>query len=908
MGVALAGVAILGFTNVSCNSCKRSPPKPGEKPKQHLFSITPADGETIPHLSQPIFVSFRQPVQPPDFKFKIEPDPGGWEVIWDKSQKWVRLEHANPFAPKQQYLIKLSIKEGTFESHFKTLPPDPSELLEADLAQGVITPDEAAQYHIMRIYNPKAVPEKYRYATAPHCGTWDVLQAANLLDRLKPETVKALEPYLVSAKNPKSIYYKRLYGSGPSSSEAAPSLIATAYAAEPAEQVYQTDTGYTIKIYGEPSLARKARDLIEKHKMYEKFYNLFKRETVDFGNKTLCIFIFSFVLEIVDEDGTRKVTGLCKPHSEENTESATTVPEINITGPLMVDDRALARILAHEMLHAFQFAFSRKEQKWLVEGSATWAEDFIGHDWNTEQSWLRYTFDGAYHNPIITKNLDQAYAMYLFFYYLTQVATGGSETIMRQIWENCAKNPKKTFESVRAALPGELSEVLKEYALFTLDVEQYKGRFPDEVGAYGGENPLNLSGYHKIRDFGRINADGTIEIERLVGMCGMGIMYLKVDNEATGVNAPAIKFDLKEFVKNKAIGIQAVIKYRNRQTDKEDWTGREERIFCLAKESENFETLYLVVSRAEETKDIKSLILDIEPASKKECLRREMRITLTVTGQKESEYKKGSPGYDNTSNTNSSWKRQVQFLLKLAPQREEMVPQADAAFRNIPEETREKFLAEYFKPKMDFDENTQCLEYVYRVQSVEVQGLSGTFNESTKEIINDAFGLVSKCEKERGETWTSQGLSAETEEWLKEKGLEVRVFIDPKSNQIKWVNPGPISAKSAITKEFKIDCTKRKGHPPNTRYEPYNYSKPETLNFVWQVQEVSKSVTGLPWNPDWKAKEVSETGARGGGKIERPLDHSQENRGPYEYEKSTTKGLEIKKIEWELKLDLLPAP
>jgi len=846
-------------------------------------------------------------------------------VIWDKSQKWVRLEHASPFTPKQQYRIKLSIKEGTFESHFKTLPPDPGELLESDLAQGVITPDEAAQYHIRRIYNPKDVPEKYRYATAPYCGTWDMLQAANLRDRLKPETVKALEPYLVSVKNPKSIFYKRFFRSGQSSSAAAPSLIATAHAAvpsDPFEEVYQTDTGFRIVITGDPKepshaeLVRRARELIEKHKMYEKFEKLLDHQTIDINNnKTLLIFIFASILESSDEDRTLRVSGLCKPLIE-NTESATTVPEIEISGPLMVDDLTLASTLAHEMFHAFQFAFSHKEQKWLKEGSATWAEDFIGRDWNTEQSRLRYTFQGAHHNSIITKNLDEAYGMYLFFYYLTRVATGGNETIMRQIWKNCKANPSNTFESVRAALPGELSGVLKEYALFTLDVEQYKGKFPDAVGAYGGENPLNLSGHHRIREFGKINADGAIEIERLVGMPAMGIMYFKVENEATGVTAPAIKFNLEEFLKekHKAIGIQAVIKFRNGRQEMEDWTGRKERIFCLAKESQNFETLYLVASWAEGTERIESLVLDIEPALKEECLGAQLSITVSDYGQRDVKITSTFLG-SSTTNETSSWDRKVIFDLDLASVTpitpvSKPVPYGDIK-KLLPKELSKKEaseVAEFLKYGTHYDMGTHCPLAVFRVKDCRVSTVSGTKKVKKDHISYDDLGsLAEEYTYIYNETWSSEGLDKkiiESMHFAEKKGNIgpgwINVHIDPETKQIKWVYLVAMIANCRIDWSSEKEGRRRE----KSGYKTINESKSGSKKTKISAHKVSSNSKDLPMNPDWRAKQSTKTTATGGGKKERSLDH--ESYDSYRREKVVTTGKHVETIEWNLDLGVPP--
>ncbi|HPW37619.1 MAG: hypothetical protein A4E59_00045 [Syntrophorhabdus sp. PtaB.Bin027] len=919
MGVVLAGLAILVFTTVSFVSCKKSSPKPEKKPQQHLFSITPGDGEIIRHLSQPIFVSFRQPVQPSDFIFKIEPDPGGWEVIWDKSQKRVRLDHKNPFIPQQQYHIKLSIKDGSLESQFKTLSPDPCNLLASDLALGVITPDEAAQYHIMRIFNPKSVPKKYRYAKAPRSGTWDILQAANLRDKLKPETVKTLEPYMVRPDNPKSFFYKRLYGLGQSSSRALPWSIAMAHASgakEPFKEVYQTDTGYTIEIFGEPGLGKmvqKARRLVEEHKMYERFEKLLNRKTADFGDKTLRIYIFSGLSEMEDEAGYKsEPKGYCEPLTWDpalNTGAGTATTDIVISARQVSPDPDLAATLAHEMFHSFQFAFSRFEQKWLMEGSAVWAEDFIGHDWNTEQKWLAgYTFDASYamHNQIIEKASIKAYGMYLFFYYLTRLRSGG-DAIMRQIWENCAAKKSKTFESVRAALSGDLREVFKEYALFTLDVEQYKGKFPDSIGGYGGENPLNVNEYHQFNDNSKINADGTIEVDKPFFLTGMSIVYLKVENKATGITAPAIKFNLKEFLKNEAIAIQAVIKYRNGRTDKEDWTGYEERVFCLANESQNFETLYLVASWAEETSEMKAFFLEIEPALKEECAGAHLRISLADFGQRHENTTSHLYVSAATKQT-SSWDRKVVFDLDLTliPPISPVsmpVPFGDIK-KMLPKETPEE-VVEFLKYGTHYDAGTHCPFAAYRIKNCRVTTVTGEKKTHEDHICHDNLGRL--CEQYTSiysETWSFSGLD---KEWIhmfkKAEPLlgAINVHLDPKTKQIKWVYLDiPIYANCRIDWNYKKEGTRKE----NSGYREIKESRSGIKEEYITPQAVSANSRELPMNPDWKAKQSTPTTASGGGRKEIPLD-----RETYNNETKTrvsTTGKHVKTIDWNLNLDVPP--
>lgn len=914
-GAVLAGLLLLAFINVSCDSGKRSSPEPREKLRQYSFSITPADGETIRHLSQPIFVSFPQPVQSSDFTFKIEPDPGSWEAILDKSQKWVRLEHKNPFAPNQNYRIKLSVKAGRFESNFKTLPPDPDELLASDLARGAITSDEAAQYYIMRILHHKMVPEKYRYTKTPPSGTWDMLKAANLRDKLKPETVKALEPYMVRPDNPKSIYYKRLWGTGQSSSKTAPLLITTAYAAEPTKVVYHTDTGYTIEIYGDPGcaeLVRKARRLIEEYKIYEKFERLLNRKTSDFGDKTLQIYIFSYLGEMGDSGEPK---GFCQPdvwNPALNTGPGTATTWIAISARQVSSDIDLAATLAHEMFHSFQFAFSRYEQKWLVEGSAVWAQDFIGRDWNTEQEWLPgYTFNAedAIHNQINERTNINAYGMYLFFYYLTRISSGGNDTVIRTIWENCAAKRANTFESVRTALPRELTEVLKEYALFTLDVEQYKGKFPDTVGAYGGESPLKLSGYHKFNNMGKIDANGTIETGKIFYITGMSIAYLKMENKAAGVTAPAIKVDLKEFLKKKAISIQAVIKYRNGRQEMEDWTGYEERIFCLANESQNFETLYLVASWAEETSSLEPYFLPIESALKEECLGAHLRIIVSDYKQKDEKITSLRFNRSTTTETLSEVSK-VEFDLDLAlvppiPPVSNPMPLGDIK-KLLPEEAQE--VAEFLKYGTHYDMATRCALAVFRVKSCKVSSVSGTQKVHTDHVSYDDVGsLVGQYTSIYHATWSSEGLNKKTIDWIRyaEKMAPVsgaiKVHIDPKTKQIKWVYLDlPIVANCRIDWSYQKEGRQRENRGYKEIKESCSGSK---ITYI-SPHAVSKRSKDLPMNPDWRAKESTRTTASGGGKNEKSLD--RETYDNYEKTKVVTTGKHVETIEWNLRLDVPP--
>jgi len=304
---------------VACGSKKEGLSQSDNKRPEIKIFIVPAEGETVMDLGQSLTLFFPEPVQAEDFSFTLKPDPGGWKPAWDASRKKVRLDHANPFAPLKEYRVKVSVKgRPSLNSSFKTAAADPSSLLEADLAKGMITADQAARNRVMRIFKPGAVPEKYRYSKAPRSGTWDVLQAAKQLGKLKPETIKELTPYFVRPDHPASVFYKRLFEEAPAPSASVFSLVPAAYAAESfVQEVYHTETGMDVVISGPRSLAgkvRSARRSVEEYKMYEKFERLLHRKTFDYGDRKLYIYISPYLAEMeAPGGGSFEPLGVCVP-------------------------------------------------------------------------------------------------------------------------------------------------------------------------------------------------------------------------------------------------------------------------------------------------------------------------------------------------------------------------------------------------------------------------------------------------------------------------------------------------------------------------------------------------------------------------------------------------------------------
>ncbi|UCF95260.1 MAG: hypothetical protein JSW39_14270, partial [Desulfobacterales bacterium] len=625
-------------------------PEPGERlpdPNMRIRTL-PSDGGQLPDPEHPLVVIFSQPVFADHFSFTIAPDPGNWKVDWDKYAKRATLHHGNPFENDQTYTLTVEVLgEADTTIRFTAQALDAAVRLPRDLERGVIDINQATRYRLHQLFNPGKVPEPYRRQKRGPSGTWDMLQIVRAYDRLDPETRKEITPYLLPPNNPDSAYYHQLHKrSGRTSDTSHFSLVANAWADDDnvIKAVHKTGTGYDVIVWGDKRVEQvvyKARDLIKDYQMYERFEQLMGRKTLDYGDHSLNIYIFPELNEEEEKiDGKTEYSepaGLCWP--DKYLASNMTPPDqrastILISAGQCPTDRELGATLAHEIFHAFQFAFTLKAQKWLVEGSAVWAENFINPAWNTEQDYLDDTFNDRLKSikPLTNESSDvNSYAMYLFPLYMTKVSPGYDD-IIRRIWEGCIGGTN-AVQATRSAL-GDFEAHWKTYALATLDEMPEEGQFPDIDNAHG-DGPLMLAYRHQLTEF-KIDKEGYGGAA--FGLTHLGASYLKAINENQGPDAPAISFDLRRFHGNNRITVQAIIKYRDGRREHEDWSDMPERIFCLSHANQNFEEIYLVVACSEDKeREETAEIIDVVPAFDNDCYRGSVTLTWRMQGHKSME-------------------------------------------------------------------------------------------------------------------------------------------------------------------------------------------------------------------------------------------------------------------------------
>lgn len=172
---------------------------------------------------------------------------------------------------------------------------------------------------------------------------------------------------------------------------------------------------------------------------------------------------------------------------------------------------------AHEFFHAVQFAYDAAEDGWLMEATATWAEDELYDNVNDNLQYLR---DGQLGQPF--NSLDRfsntsliQYGNWIFFRYLTErfpTKVGAMPSLVRDIWARADStvpaNDLPSIEAVKAALSSRGARFPDEFARFSainrfsqkLYSEGAANRYPQSPTAYSARlRPNRFTAWTPVR-------------------------------------------------------------------------------------------------------------------------------------------------------------------------------------------------------------------------------------------------------------------------------------------------------------------------------------------------------------------------------------------------------------------------
>ncbi len=555
-----------------------------------IISIHPKDGARVTSLESPIYVNFDLPPDPGQLTFKISPDQGKWEIDWASRGRQAILRPIKPFVAGRKYSLVVGL--GTPESErrvsFTAFGPSSLELIDQAQKQGRITADRAWTCRLQRIFEPHRLPKEFASPTAVHDADAVVRNYFKARAELSPNTAKALDRYLKRPVDQASFYHKAYRQASPKDSllRIGPQNALAGDSDQRPDYLFSIDCAKApIRVWAPKKYKQKAinaKNMIDTHDMYNRFKSLLGRPALDDlkdhpngGDGRIDFYL-------VPPPGSQDWAGLCIPAvGYRQWKSAYVFIDWNLDGDW------LAAVLAHELFHVFQFSFDYYEDNWWMEATANWAEDYIEETWDYEWEFLERVFRPSHNEmvPIDDVGNEHEYGICLFPFYMAQEYDA---QVIAQIWKNCEK--RSSLDAIDQALG--FDDTFKEFAMFNLDDGKYAAKYKDHG------SPLELFDYHDYKqieidpDKPEVLKEGIYET---IYIPPLGAVYVRVINYLDKDKTPQVKFKLKHFAENPDLAIQALIDpgVKDRY---QDWTGSDERVFCLNRDSEYFDGIALVLT------------------------------------------------------------------------------------------------------------------------------------------------------------------------------------------------------------------------------------------------------------------------------------------------------------------------
>ncbi|WP_322936695.1 MXAN_6640 family putative metalloprotease [Nocardioides bizhenqiangii] len=153
---------------------------------------------------------------------------------------------------------------------------------------------------------------------------------------------------------------------------------------------------------------------------------------------------------------------------------------------------------AHEYFHAVQFGYDFYEDGWILESTATWAEDELFDDVNDNRNYLPTSPLRRPHVPLDTFGGNFHYGTWIWWRYLTEkfpAEVGKLPRLVLDVWKRLDGRPgapdRYSTQGLAQALNGRGTTIKKELQLF-YGVNRHPRTYYDEGAAYN-PSPSSLN-------------------------------------------------------------------------------------------------------------------------------------------------------------------------------------------------------------------------------------------------------------------------------------------------------------------------------------------------------------------------------------------------------------------------------
>lgn len=262
--------------------------------------------------------------------------------------------------------------------------------------------------------------------------------------------------------------------------------------------------------------------------------------------------------------------------------------------------------LAHELFHAFQFAFKRvgsvADYAGFDEGSATWAAEYLYPDnylVGIYDEMLTYTDDANYTFP----DNRFGYELWAFDRYLTE--TYGDQ-LMREIYLQFGHQPE--LPALNSVIPGGWARGLAEFTRYGWNQTPVEGGFRAwdnraEVPSSGYQQPIEPMNLH----LGEL-ASRTLNLPDKLAPLTRAYYPLHVDD--SHIHDLVFRNTVHGI---QGAGVQAFVKLKNGTWLKQDWTGKKSVEFCRDNGPDQDVTDLVIMYDNARYQDTKPLAPDKQP-------------------------------------------------------------------------------------------------------------------------------------------------------------------------------------------------------------------------------------------------------------------------------------------------------
>ncbi|MCP4652962.1 MAG: hypothetical protein GY858_06220 [Candidatus Omnitrophica bacterium] len=463
----------------------------------------------------------------------------------------------------------------------KTGPLNSTQLIGKDLNQKKINFETSLVYGAYAIFGSSKLPKQYRSKEEIYDGDRVFGEIMLNWDKLSNQTKEKLAPFYANPSNKNSDFWKIA-----KKPQADFDLIPSAHAGPqiPNEILPYFDAANgKIKIWFFEKDRTKAKTVLrafDVDKIYEKETSYMGREPLqDYAQWGDDSKIDIYLVDMV-------ARGACVGVIESGNKAKT-----HIFLNRKYSGKYLKSYAAHELFHSIQYAFDVTEPVWWKEMTAAWSETLIYPDHDTEHLYLKNFFkDFFIYYKFTTVNDRHEYGQWVFPLYLTQQY---GQDIIKKTWAAAEPAGKKMMQALDETLPNGLDHNIKEFAAWVWNQKPVK-KLKDK------NKYLNILPDIEKTRIKENNARS--QFSQMIEPLGIGIERFFI-KEADKAKIRSVDFDLSGLnQKYPYLGIWAIIKVKNKDPIKEDWSGTGYHSFCFDLPEEDLEEVIIIIANTHRSK------------------------------------------------------------------------------------------------------------------------------------------------------------------------------------------------------------------------------------------------------------------------------------------------------------------